>query len=327
MLYAGYKKVNPNHKTFMSKDGYKTSSPKIHRLIDLDGLSSFEIVDIILEEEILIPFGWSSIYQYETWFLESNNCASSKLWLNVHNNHSPIGKPDDTGKLAESRRDSLLTNYGIINVSQLESVKKSKKKTMIKNYGSLELAMENKTKKQIESNLKNFGVEHTWQREDVKQKQKETLLEKYGVDNISKSDEHKLKKIETCRQNYGVDNYSQTPESKQKLSERNSIQNKIVRTCPHCNFTGMGNNMFRYHFDNCIKLTGIPHQSVKPSEEVQCPHCNKIGKARGMKSKHFDRCPTILPIKEKIRCPHCNKEGNDNGYFKSFHISKCKGII
>lgn len=62
MLYAGYKKVNPNHKTFMSKDGYKTSSPKIHRLIDLDGLSSFEIVDIILEEEILIPFGWSSVY-------------------------------------------------------------------------------------------------------------------------------------------------------------------------------------------------------------------------------------------------------------------------
>jgi hypothetical protein len=29
----------------------------------------------------------------------------------------------------------------------------------------------------------------------------------------------------------------------------------IVRTCPHCNLTGRGNNMLRYHFDNCKKLS------------------------------------------------------------------------
>lgn len=28
----------------------------------------------------------------------------------------------------------------------------------------------------------------------------------------------------------------------------------IERTCPHCQLTGKGNNMLRYHFDNCKKL-------------------------------------------------------------------------
>lgn len=33
----------------------------------------------------------------------------------------------------------------------------------------------------------------------------------------------------------------------------------IVRTCPHCNLTGKGPNMLRYHFDNCKSLTLNTH--------------------------------------------------------------------
>ena len=43
--------------TFMTDDGYKTSSVTVHELIEKDGLYSFEIEDIITEEEILIPDG------------------------------------------------------------------------------------------------------------------------------------------------------------------------------------------------------------------------------------------------------------------------------
>lgn len=36
----------------------------------------------------------------------------------------------------------------------------------------------------------------------------------------------------------------------------NGTHNFIIeRTCPHCNLTGKGYNMLRYHFDNCKKLT------------------------------------------------------------------------
>lgn len=96
--------------------------------------------------------------------------------------------------------------------------------------------------------------------------------------------------------------------------------------CPHCHKIGKDCNMFReYHFDNCEYITGIAIKKVTYDLElITCPHCGKEGTTHGMKSAHFDNCPSLKPVKPKIRCPHCDKEGNDNGYFKSFHINKCK---
>jgi hypothetical protein len=40
--------------------------------------------------------------------------------------------------------------------------------------------------------------------------------------------------------------------------EKMSLQQKIVRECPHCGKKGRGSVMFRYHFDKCktiIKLS------------------------------------------------------------------------
>lgn len=116
----------------------------------------------------------------------------------------------------------------------------------------------------------------------------------------------------------------ETAEFKDKTRERNKLMNTKEHTCPHCNTIGTGNKMFTYHFNNCEISTGFKRKGVKTiSKDVTCPHCKKIGKARGMVGTHFDKCPSIVP-KIKINCPHCNKEGNDNGYFRSFHINKCK---
>jgi group I intron endonuclease len=42
----------------------------------------------------------------------------------------------------------------------------------------------------------------------------------------------------------------ENPDYRKKLSEACKGKRKLV-TCPHCNLTGGGGNMYRYHFDKC----------------------------------------------------------------------------
>ena len=60
--------------------------------------------------------------------------------------------------------------------------------------------------------------------------------------------------------------------------------------CPHCNKQGSANNMSRYHFDNCKKLTSIDRHKGPNFKKVQCPYCNKTGASNGMTRYHFDNC-------------------------------------
>lgn len=58
--------------------------------------------------------------------------------------------------------------------------------------------------------------------------------------------------------------------------------------CPHCDFKGRGNNMFRYHFDNCPTLTG-----KVVDEQIECPHCHITGNKANMIKWHFDNCRSL----------------------------------
>jgi hypothetical protein len=85
--YAGSKwSIGSDPSNFFKEKGYFTSSKLIHNIIKEEGIDAFDVEEIIREEEIKIPFGWSNIFEYETWFLESNNCAKDDKWLNQHNN-------------------------------------------------------------------------------------------------------------------------------------------------------------------------------------------------------------------------------------------------
>lgn len=82
-LYAGCKYArNSNPKTFMTSLGYKTSQNTIKKLINEDGLESFEIVTILIEKEC-----GCHVHEYETRFLIENNCAKNEEWINCHNNN------------------------------------------------------------------------------------------------------------------------------------------------------------------------------------------------------------------------------------------------
>lgn len=230
-MYAGYKIKNANPDLLLKVDGYLTSSNTIKNIIKDEGLESFKILDIIMEDDIMIPFGWNNIYAYESWFLLKNNCAKSDLWYNIHNNSSPIGMPDDSNKLKESRKNSVSKKYGVSNISQLQSTKDKKRETIIKNYGSIE----------------NWAILRN-------EKTINTCLIKYGTSSPNKDISVKLKTKNTFIQKYGVENAGQFIENRIKISARNSEQNIIPYVCFYCGKFGLGINMIRYHFNNCKNI-------------------------------------------------------------------------
>ena len=89
-------------------------------------------------------------------------------------------------------------------------------------------------------------------------------------------------------------------EHKQKLSDIKRSKEKIK--CPHCGKLLDLINARRWHFENCLVVTGKTKHSRKPfSEEhlnnlkkaknvVVCPYCKKIGGANIMRRWHFENC-------------------------------------
>jgi hypothetical protein len=91
LLYAGcryskltrsnYTTIGCNPVEFMKIDGYKTSSKKVHTLIEMGGIDSFKIIQLIPEQCC-----GTDVYTYETLFLQKYNVAQRSNWINCHNN-------------------------------------------------------------------------------------------------------------------------------------------------------------------------------------------------------------------------------------------------
>lgn len=99
-------------------------------------------------------------------------CAISKRRktnLEKYGHEYPI--IDINSKVYSKNKDTLMSKYGVDNISKLEWVKEKK----------------------IETSLANYGTKHTLQSEIIKDKIKNTCLEKYGVDNPTKLREFFLK--------------------------------------------------------------------------------------------------------------------------------------
>lgn len=87
MFYAGSKYANKGHchpDAFWNKDhihGYFTCSSHIKKLIQTDGIDSFEIIEII-------PRPMNDAREYEARFLMSFNAAKHDKWINKHNGNA-----------------------------------------------------------------------------------------------------------------------------------------------------------------------------------------------------------------------------------------------
>ena len=180
-LYAGSKWAkgcNPN--TFMIPNGYTTSSPTINSIIENEGLDSFYILRIDTNLDGL------SSYDYETLFLQCNDCANSSDWYNGHNN---TGMAFGLPSFQEKSKQTCLEKYGVENAIQSQLIKEKSKQTCLSKY----------------------GVEYGLQSSIIREKSKNTMLDKYGVEYPCQNPTIQEKNKQTCLENSGYDNPSKNP--------------------------------------------------------------------------------------------------------------------
>nr|QMP83279.1 MAG: hypothetical protein [Caudoviricetes sp.] len=172
IMYAGSKwQEGCCPDTFMKEDGYKTSSLTINSIIKNFGLNIFDILRIDTYCDGL------HVHNYETLFLQTNNCAASLQWYNNHNNDGNMAFGTEQFKLKS------LEIYGTEHPSQSETIKDKIKNTNLEIYGCENVFQNSKIKeKSRASKLENYGNEKYVNIEKAKQ----TCFEKYGVDNILK---------------------------------------------------------------------------------------------------------------------------------------------
>lgn len=200
--YAGAKWIdgcNPEH--FMTTYGYQTSSLAVKTLIEKDGLVSFKKILVLTEDQCGID-----VYSYESTFLQSNNIAADKDWLNGHNNDGvclDFGSPEF--------KERMLKKYGVSHALHNIDSKIKLMNTCLEKYGGHPMTNAGIKESLKNKNLEKWGVENSFQVEAVKNKSKNTHIKKYGVDHISKTDKQRtnIKKINTGskRWNDGITEY------------------------------------------------------------------------------------------------------------------------
>ena len=313
--YAGARwAANCHPNEFMQPNGYTTSSTTINSIIEERGIDIFDVEDIITLEEINIPFGTNSIYEYESWFLVSNNCAKSQNWYNGHNN---FGMAFGLESFYVKAKQTYIDVYGVDNPFKAEDVKETIKRTHNKNLG-VDYPMQSDVvkKKSKVSCMEKYGYEFTGQVPEIREKQTKTRLlknngkyfseeailardatcmEKYGVKNVMQLPETVIKSKTSRLEKYNDENYTNLDKTKKTKLERYGNENynnldKNIETC--LNKYGVGCVFESEEIKQKIVATNIEKFGVRYQSEIkiQCPHCNKIGAKPSMMRWHFDNC-------------------------------------
>lgn len=255
IMYAGSRWAQGCHpKEFMLNGNYQTSSPVIQSIVKKYGLDIFEILRIDTYCDELHP------YDYETLFLQTNNCANSPEWYNKHNNNRP--PPYGSKEYLEL----MLQKLGITNAMKSEKFKEKIKKTKLLRYGDKNY---NNTEQTKQTNLKRYDVVNVFQLDSVKTKSKQTKIEKYGDKNYCNT-----KKIkQTNLERYGVDNFAKT-EKGRKISKENgekSRKNDIKICCIKCRkvIKNLGN------WNQHLKTGECYPETKEIRNEISCICCKK----------------------------------------------------
>ena len=122
-------------------------------------------------------------------------------------------------------KDSNIMKYGVLNTSQLESVKEKTRQTCFKKYGvSHPLKNESVKNKLKNTNIEKYGNNCAMNSIEIKEKIKENNIKKYGVEYYTQTDEFKEKYKETSLKKYGVDHPFKSEIVKEKI--KNTFLNK-----------------------------------------------------------------------------------------------------
>ena len=272
------KKADPDK--LLKVGGYHTSSKTVKRLIETDGVENFLILDIILEEELKIPFNnLQRVYEYETFLQELFEVNKSEDWLNIIINNKvnfnfPLLSPEVKErhlKICQSEenlkkiRDTHILKYSCM-YSQTEK-SKSDMRSYWENRGETPYSLCDKEKHREKMNSPEL-----WE------KIRKTLEDRY-------ENGHQMRDaivIQKCKESnlakYGVENHSMTEYWIEKMKINNPM---FIEE----NITAHRLAMIKLHSSDKHR------NSLKNVEEVVCPHCGKVGKGMGaMYQWHFTRC-------------------------------------
>ena len=132
--------------------------------------------DVKYNDIITVPPEHLSIGSHVKIEVECQECFTLKI-VKYQDYYKTIKKHKyySCNKCKGKQKKFCIENYGVDNISQLDTIKEKK----------------------IETTIKNYGVENPFQNEEIKEKIKKTNLEKYGVEYATKNKDIQLKSKNT----------------------------------------------------------------------------------------------------------------------------------
>lgn len=207
MKYGGCKWSRPDPNSFMTQNGYQTSSLKVKKLIEQDGVEGFKTLLIMTQTECGMP-----VYDYESTFLQANDIASREDWMNGHNNDGIIAFG------SEEYKQMLMAKHGVTHNLDIAGVREKRDATWMVKYGGHPMKSPDVQMKAQATINERYGG-HQMRNQKCKDKSKKTTLARYGVEHTVQTEEFKQKSRQTSIDNYGVDNFSKTPERREQFSK------------------------------------------------------------------------------------------------------------
>lgn len=181
-------------------------------------------------------------------FICSCGEKTSKVFRSIVTQGGPYCKSCTQQKTNKKNIDKNLIQYGVENVSQLQSIKDKKQETT----------------------LKNFGVSNPFQSDQIKNKIKITNVEKYGCENVSSNDTIKQKKISTTMNNYGVKNPFQSEKIKEQIVNNNLIKYGVCHVFQSLDVQEKIRKTMieRYNVDNPLKVREIKNKIIATNQRI-----------------------------------------------------------
>lgn len=169
----------------------------------------------------------------------------TKYWCNyiTENKKSKINK-DACGNCKHLKAsESVLEQYGVNNVFQLEDIKDKISKTNIERYGCENpFAAESIKNKLYQTNIEKYGVKYPQQNSSVREKTKKTCIEKYGVDTTLYNSIYHLKGEDNPNWKGGVKHHRQERVTNEYRKWRKEVYSRDKYTCQCCNNKNSKNN-------------------------------------------------------------------------------------
>jgi hypothetical protein len=127
---------------------------------------------------------------------------------------------EELTRINKKRESTNLENYGVINVSQLDSIKDKIKNTNIDKWGGFTYQSSELLDKVKKTNLDKYGVTFSASSDEVRKKMEDTNIERWGYKNPLSNNEIRDKIKNTLFLKYGVDNPMLIQENVEKLKSK-----------------------------------------------------------------------------------------------------------